>query len=118
MLVTVVVVACATVGPARYPDGVAPGTDAQHPLRACGGVAGSHLVATSTRCRDGSTPLHGDPRRALDGRVGVTDGPDGHDVQMYDVPCPGGMVRVYVDETCPLPARVFSAVKYRVTGNP
>jgi hypothetical protein len=109
---------CSGVRAVTYADGVVAGSDARHPWRACGPVAGTHQVATQVRCRDGTLPLRGDPARALDALVGETDGPDGHRVQFYDVACAEGRQRVYVDETCALPGRVVSALRYRITGAP
>jgi hypothetical protein len=50
------------------------------------------------RCPDGSMPLGLDVARGAAARVGnVGAGPDGHVLDLYEVPCPGGPVRVYVD---------------------
>lgn len=49
-------------------------------------------------CPDGSRPLGGQVRAGADVRVGnVGEAADGHIVDLYEVPCPGGPVRVYVD---------------------
>lgn len=49
-------------------------------------------------CADGTVPLGGDPMRGAQARRGnVGSGPDGHMVDLYDVPCPSGPVEVYVD---------------------
>jgi hypothetical protein len=50
------------------------------------------------RCSDGSMPLGGDPRRGARARLrNVGPGPDQHVVDLYEIPCPSGPVRVFVD---------------------
>ncbi len=50
------------------------------------------------RCPDGSVPLGGDTRRGAAARVGnVGEGPEGHILDLYEVPCPSGAIRIYVD---------------------
>ena len=56
----------------------------------------SHVA--SYTCPDGSQPLLGDPARGAAARVGnVGQGPDGHVIDHYEVPCPSGPVQLYVD---------------------
>ena len=57
-----------------------------------------YSTVASYRCPDGSTPLGGVPARGAAARLrNVGQGPDGHIVDLYEVPCPGGPVRLYVD---------------------
>lgn len=56
----------------------------------------SHIA--SYRCADGSTPLEGIPDRGAAARLrNVGPGPDGHVVDLYEVPCASGAVRIHVD---------------------
>lgn len=49
------------------------------------------------RCGDGTMPLAGDPERGANARLGnVGEGPDGHIVDLYEIPC-ARPVRIYVD---------------------
>lgn len=49
-------------------------------------------------CPDGSMPLEGKIMRGAAARVGnVGAGPDGHIIDLYEIPCPTGRVRVFVD---------------------
>lgn len=51
----------------------------------------------SYRCPEGTTPLGGDPRAGAAARLGnVGAGPDGHVVDLYEIPC-ATPVRLYVD---------------------
>lgn len=50
------------------------------------------------QCSDGQRPLGGVDERGADARVGnVGAGADGHIVDLYEIPCSSGPVRVYVD---------------------
>lgn len=50
------------------------------------------------QCSDGRRPLGGVDERGAAARLGnVGEGPDGHIVDLYEVPCSSGPVRVYVD---------------------
>lgn len=74
--------------------GAAPGSAA---LR-CGPNDSYFWVATKFKCPGGGNPLGGDTDaggRARRGNIGP--GPDGHILDVYDVPCPSGTVAVYVD---------------------
>lgn len=52
----------------------------------------------SYRCPDGSVPLGGDAERGARARLGnVGAGPDGHVVDLYEIPCATGAIRVHVD---------------------
>ena len=67
-----------------WQDGDAPRTD--------------YSTIAEYRCADGSVPLGGDLARGAGARVGnVGEGPDGHVVDHYRVPCPSGSVDIYVD---------------------
>lgn len=50
------------------------------------------------QCPDGSMPLEGKLRLGAAARVGnVGKGPDGHVVDLYEIPCTTGRIRVFVD---------------------
>jgi hypothetical protein len=50
------------------------------------------------RCPGGDVPLRGQPELGARARLGnVGAGPDGHVLDLYEVPCSGGAVRIYVD---------------------
>ena len=50
------------------------------------------------QCSDGRTPLGRVERRGAEARIGnVGEGTDGHIVDLYEIPCSSGPVRVYVD---------------------
>src|SRR5688572_12727187 len=75
---------------------------AADPLQLChmnGGLGRTdYSYVASYRCSDGSVPLQRDPVRGAQSRRGnVGAGPDGHVVDLYDVPCPSGSVELYVD---------------------
>ena len=56
-----------------------------------------YAYVASYRCPEGSVPLGGDPRAGAASRLGnVGAGPDGHIVDLYEVPC-ATPVRLYVD---------------------
>lgn len=88
------------------PDGGAlglPGSSFDAPLETCG-TDESYAAIASYECPDGSIPLGGDPRAGHRARLGssrshVDDPPslmESHIVDIYEVPCPKGPVRVYV----------------------
>jgi len=76
-------------------------------IQRCGAGESYAFVAAEFQCPGGGNPLGGDPRAGADARVGnVGAGPDGHVLDLYDVPCPNAAVRLYVDlYHCP-PGRV------------
>jgi hypothetical protein len=56
-----------------------------------------YTYVASYRCPDGSVPLGGDPARGQAARLGnVGAGPDGHILDLYEIPC-STPVRLYVD---------------------
>ena len=64
----------------------------------CGPQDSYFYVSTKFKCPGGGNPLGGDidsGGRARRGNIGP--GPDGHILDVYDVPCPTGSVAVYVD---------------------
>lgn len=72
-------------------------------VKLCNATNTDYLYIANYRCGDGSMPLNGDRRAGGRARVGnVGPGPDGHIVDLYKVPCPGGAVRIHVDSYhCP-----------------
>ncbi|MBZ0121003.1 MAG: hypothetical protein K8H88_28670 [Sandaracinaceae bacterium] len=97
-----IVAACG--GPAVRPEDATRGTGGtrEDALRLCHDDGGpnrnDYSTIASWRCADGSMPLGGDPERGAAARRGnVGPGDDGHIVDLYEVPCPGGTVEVYVD---------------------
>ena len=73
-----------------------PGTFAQ-PIVRCGPRDSYHYVAREFRCSDGQNPFGGELERAARSRQGGRQHPGGHIVDLYQVPCTGGDVTVYVD---------------------
>ncbi|MEZ4373814.1 MAG: hypothetical protein R3B07_23535 [Polyangiaceae bacterium] len=72
------------------------------PVRLChmngGPNRSDYPYIANYRCSDGSMPLGGDSDAGAEARVGnVGEGPDGHIVDLYRIPCPGAPVEVYVD---------------------
>ncbi len=62
------------------------------------GARTDYAFIASYECSDGSVPLGGDATRGADARLGnVGQGPDGHVIDRYRVPCPSGAVEIYVD---------------------
>lgn len=75
---------------------------ADDPVQLChmnGGLGRTdYAYVASYRCPDGTVPLMRDPERGARARRGnVGAGPDGHVIDLYDVPCASGAVEVYVD---------------------
>lgn len=64
-----------------------PGRSAEAPALTCGPAESYAYVASRFRCADGSNPLGGTAPRPHSSHV----------LDIYDVPCPGGAVPVYVD---------------------
>lgn len=57
-----------------------------------------YAFVANWQCSDGRRPLGGVDERGAAARLGnVGEGPDGHIVDLYEVPCSSGPVRVYVD---------------------
>lgn len=92
---------------AREPSGggdarvVGSGTAAD-PVQLChmnGGMGRTdYAYVANYECPDGQVPLLRDPERGAGARRGnVGAGPDGHVVDLYDVPCASGPVELYVD---------------------
>ena len=88
-------------GPTNGPEThavAAKGLRADDPVPMCGGRASYLFIARDFRCPGGGNPLDGTPRAGARARIGsIGAGPDGHIVDMYEVPCPRGPVRVFVD---------------------
>jgi hypothetical protein len=64
----------------------------------CGPRESYRYVASEFQCPQGGNPLDGDLERARDSRLGALDHPsNGHIVDVYRVPCPGGEVELFVD---------------------
>ena len=101
--------ACLSCGGAQRPQGAgspaeaaaAPsgsGSSAADAVQLCHVTRTDYPFVASYRCADGSVPLRGDPAAGAAARLGnVGAGPDGHIVDLYEIPCPGGAVRVFVD---------------------
>ncbi len=86
-----------STGPVRAPGASIGQTSHEQPLSACGPVD-SYRQVSEYRCADGSMPLGGDPgagQQARSGNVGPNS--SGHIIDLYEVPCPEGVVQVYVD---------------------
>ena len=94
-----------------------PGSDKSVPILRCGAMDSYSFVASIYRCADGSNPLRGNTRAGAGARRGNV-GPNqrGHIIDLYEVPCPGGAERVFVDMyECPRdPQGVPSAKAMRV----
>jgi hypothetical protein len=74
-----------------------PGATQETALQVCG-AAESYDSVAAFACADGSTPLGGERMRGAQARVGnVGAGPDGHILDLYEVPCPEGGRQMYVD---------------------
>lgn len=75
-----------------------PGSDKSVPILRCGAMDSYSFVASIYRCADGSNPLRGNTRAGAGARRGNV-GPNqrGHIIDLYEVPCPGGAERVFVD---------------------
>lgn len=75
------------------------GLTPQDAVQACHAVTPrtDYAYVASYQCPDGSVPLGGDLARGQAARVGnVGEGPDGHILDLYEIPC-ASPVRVYVD---------------------
>lgn len=73
------------------------GSAKNSPIAACG-TRGSYVLIADHTCKDGTRPFDGDIPPAADSRAGnVGANADGHIIDVYEVPCPGGKEEVYVD---------------------
>ncbi|MDI7267729.1 MAG: hypothetical protein QME96_07030 [Myxococcota bacterium] len=82
------------------PDGLSDrdGSTPELALQRCGTRASYEYVAGEFECPEGGNPLGGDPRAGARARLGnVGSGPDGHILDLYEVPCRSGPVQIYVD---------------------
>jgi len=67
------------------------------PLPACG-VTASYIAVADIECADGSRPLDGDVPRGSDARRGnVGPNAHGHIIDLYEVTCPEGPTKIFVD---------------------
>ena len=74
------------------------GSSRDAPVQVCGPRESYAYVASDFVCPDGSNPLGGSLRAGSRARAGsIGAGADGHILDMYEVPCPGGPVQVYID---------------------
>jgi hypothetical protein len=79
------------------PIGGAAGT-ADAPIPRCGARDSYRYVAAEFRCPEGGNPLDGDLSAAARVRAGsIGPRPDGHMIDVYEVPCPSGQVDVFID---------------------
>lgn len=87
-------------GGAMAPRVQGEGTEAS-PFLLClghGSPRTDYAFIANWQCSDGRRPLGGVDERGAAARLGnVGEGPDGHIVDLYEVPCSSGPVRVYVD---------------------
>lgn len=68
------------------------------PVLRCGPLDSYKYVSGEFKCQDGSNPFHGDPALGRNARLGnVGANAQGHIIDLYEVPCPEGPRRVYVD---------------------
>ncbi len=88
--------------PARAPRGTGTGNGTagslQDPVLTCGPEDSHDYVASRFRCPDGKNPFGGDSRAAAESRRGSSRAEStGHFIDLYEVPCSSGVVRVHVD---------------------
>jgi hypothetical protein len=83
------------------------------PISTCGPDDSYEFVANRFQCPSGPNPFRGDPKRAAESRRGSsTSAKTGHPVDVYEVPCAGGSVEVFVDlYGCPEYAERLRAVE-------
>jgi hypothetical protein len=87
-----------TPPPPPPPSGPVEVNDKEHPVMRCGAKDSYYYVATEFKCADGSNPLGGETMAGAKARVGnVGANSTGHIIDLYEVPCPEGAKRVYVD---------------------
>ncbi len=79
------------------------GRDFDHPVATCGAMESYLYIARTFQCPEGGNPLGGDWRAGAGARLGSgrshgggTGMLDSHIVDLYEVPCGSGPVRVYV----------------------
>lgn len=101
LLLALPLAGCARSTPAAGPEKTAgknqgAGTFAQ-PIARCGPRDSYHYVAREFQCSDGKNPFQGQLQEAAKARQGGRPHPNGHVVDLYQVPCAGGDVTVYVD---------------------
>ncbi len=78
--------------------GPLPGSTLEAPIVLCGPRESYRYVADEFQCPRGGNPLRGSMEQAQQARLGALDHPtNGHIVDVYRVPCPGGNVDVFVD---------------------
>lgn len=92
----------ASTGGSTAPDDRRTGATPEEAVQLCSDQGGPNRTdygfIASYRCPDGSIPLGFDPARGAAARLrNVGPGPDGHVLDLYEVPCPGAPVRIYVD---------------------
>jgi hypothetical protein len=68
------------------------------PVMRCGPKDSYHYVVNVFACKDGGNPYKGNLAAGHDARIGnVGANSTGHIIDLYEVPCPEGPRRVYVD---------------------
>lgn len=74
------------------------GSSKDLPVPTCGASHSYEWIASDARCADGRNPFQGDLRAAMASRAGnVGPGASGHIIDLYEIPCPEGAKRIYVD---------------------
>ncbi|WAS97954.1 hypothetical protein [Nannocystis punicea] len=74
-----------------------PGSSKDHPLPTCG-TTGSYVAVADAECEDGTRPFDGDIPKGMRARRGnVGPNKDGHIIDLYEVPCPEGLQKIFVD---------------------
>ncbi|MDC0722769.1 hypothetical protein [Nannocystis bainbridge] len=89
------------IGDVRAPETTAPagppGSSKDRPIAACG-TTGSYVAVADSECEDGTRPFDGDIPSGMKARRGnVGPNKDGHVIDLYEVPCPEGAKKVFVD---------------------
>jgi hypothetical protein len=87
-----------TTGPTTAPGKMVEVNSKETPIPRCGPGDSYHYVASEFKCADGTNPLGGNPKAGAAARIGnVGPNSTGHIIDLYEVPCPEGPKRVYVD---------------------
>ncbi|MEZ4382745.1 MAG: hypothetical protein R3A79_15520 [Nannocystaceae bacterium] len=74
------------------------GASKELPVPTCGASHSYEWIASDARCGDGRNPLQGDLRAAMASRAGnVGPNASGHIIDLYEIPCPEGPKKIYVD---------------------